>query len=322
MGVRGLTAMLAAWLLSAQACSKSEPAAPAEPPTPAPAPAAAEPVERPPVVPGRVAREHKPGTEHEVPPPPEGKVWAMGTVNRMPGIFRPIKNVVDVCVYRDDELPCVETDNVGFYRIAVPRNAQVALLFRGEGLTPTVRPFVTGDEIVMLGNSRVANDKGFDGIAEAIGIENPPNTGGVFFAGVTGTTATLEPASGTRFFLKYGDQIDAEATGVPMRGSGGFLGVAPGMTKIRFKHEDGPCRFLTENLMSGWPDPKDPGVAVVPVLAGHHVHTIAMYCGKDSHAKVPGGAKPRTESPTATQTEPTEPPSATAASKSAATKED
>jgi hypothetical protein len=263
-----------------------------------------------------VPKAHVPN--RELPPPPEGKIWVTGMVNRTSGLMPPQKVAAEVCVYEHDDVPCVVTDTAAYFEIAVPRNEQVALLFRGSGLTPTLRPFITTDENMNIGNSRVANKAGFDPIAKAIGIENPPNTGGIFFAGVTGTTATLEPASGTRFFLKYGDKLDSEAKGVPMRGTGAFLGVKPGLTKIRFKHEDGPCRFRSDNLMSGWPDPKDPGVAVVPVLAGHHVHAITMYCGKDSHEKHPGLNRPRATNQA--KKTPTKPASATAADKPASTK--
>ncbi|MGD8859097.1 MAG: hypothetical protein PVI30_03740 [Myxococcales bacterium] len=239
---------------------------------------------------GRIPKKHDP--DLALPEPPEGMIWVSGSINRSPGGFVPDKEVKDVCVYGRPELPCAESDSAGVYHVAVPKSSKVALLFKGAGLTPTLRVFMTGGEAMNLGNTRVANDSGFTRIAKALGEELRPDRGGIFFAGREGTTATLEPDSGTRFFVDYGNDLVPDAKGVPLRGYGGFLNVEPGETRIRFAHAEGPCRFRTDNNMSGWPDPLDPGVAVVPVVAGHHVHMTTMYCGEEN-AQGQAATKPK-----------------------------
>lgn len=289
--IRGRAVLCAlALLLGCSGGSKQEPsteaANPAEPakaalgagakPGATDAPAAAKPAE--PEPPGKQPKPHDPN--RTLPPPPDGMIWISGTVNGAPG-GTIARSVTDVCIFERDDLPCAETDMAAVFSIAAPKNAPIALLFKGPKLTPTLRPFVTGKENMNIGNTRVANEAGVMRVAKALDQEERPDRGVIFFAGVTGTTATLEPASGTRFFLSYGSKLDPDARGVPLRGTAGFFNVMPGKTAIRFQHADGPCRFRTDNPMSGWPDPADPGVAIVPVLPGHHVHLTTMYCGKD-----------------------------------------
>ncbi|MDD9933350.1 MAG: hypothetical protein OXT09_07105 [Myxococcales bacterium] len=286
-------------LVTMASCGKDEPAPEPAKPAPASAPAKTpdqadapkpEPAGAAPAPPTRAPKPHQ--RDRKQPPPPDGMVWISGTVNRAPGVFKPDTTVTDVCVHERKDLPCAETDNAGYYEIAVPKEQNVALVFRGPKLTPTLRVFVSPKESLNLGNTRVADTSGLQRIAKAVGTEETPDKGGIFFGGVQGTTATLEPPSGKRFFLAYGNNLEPEAKGVPLRGSGGFVAVTPGKTAIRYSHPEGKCWYHEGNAMGGWPDPADPGVAIVPVLPGHHVHMTTMFCERKESAK-PKAGKPQ-----------------------------
>lgn len=227
-----------------------------------------------------VAKEELPVVS-ELPPPKPGMVWAEGTINNLAGRqFRPHKIDVEVCVFEQGDLPCVKTNERGGFAIQVPKHSEVALLFRSDKLIPTIRPFLTGDGPVQLGNSRVANLKGVKGVAELMGKEYHEDEGVVFIGGVEGVTAQVIGQKPPSFFLDRADVMDSEATSMPMHGSGGFFNVKPGMARLRFSLADGKCFFRKDNILSGWPDPAQRDVARVPIRPGHYTHMISMLCEK------------------------------------------
>lgn len=216
----------------------------------------------------------------KLPPKKKGFVRVTGMVNADFGRPTPITKRVKICPYQPKDIPCVGTRVDGTFAIDLPQMSQVALRFEGPGLTPALRAFITRKQDVYLGNTRVANAMGLAKIANAMETSLQEGTGAVFFSGVEGVSARLEPPSGRLFYLNVANQWIPEATGILLRGTAGFLNVDPGIVRLRFSHPKYKCRFRYDNTMSGWPDPKDPSVAVVPIVANQHTYVTTMYCGK------------------------------------------
>ncbi|MGD8861744.1 MAG: hypothetical protein PVI30_17165 [Myxococcales bacterium] len=204
-------------------------------------------------------------------------VTVSGHVNG--GLFTMARDPVQVCVVEPEEFDCVETDDIGQFEIEAPAHSQVALTFHGEKLSDTVRAFLTAGEDLELGNTRMANAAGLSGIAGAMGLDEDPDKGSLFFSGLEFVSVELEPASGERFFLDYGGNLIEDAQWVGLRGMGGFLNVEPGRVALRFERPNFECSFNPENTLSGWPHPEDPGLAIVPILPGYHTATVTMFCG-------------------------------------------
>lgn len=223
-----------------------------------------------------------------------GTLWVTGTVNNLGGRRRVAREGdAEVCVFEHGDLPCVKTrGQSGAFAIEVPKLAEVALLLRGDKLIPTLRAFVTGDQDMDIGNSRVANELGLSAIAQAQGKPFDEKLGGLFFGGVEGVSARLEPASGELFFIDMAGGIVPGAKTVPMHGSGGFYNVQPGVVRVHFSLEGGHCRYRRENTFSGWPDPERPDVARVPVRPGHHTHLVSMFCERDTPASATAPTAP------------------------------
>ncbi len=215
--------------------------------------------------------------EPDEPGEPGPPIMVTGHVNG--GLFSMSRDPVSVCGHEPADLGCTETDLFGQYAIEAPANTEVALVITGDGLTPTLRVFVTGEEDLELGNTRMANEAGLRSIAEGMGVEHDPEAGAVFFGGVEFVSAALEPHSGERFFLDVSGRLLEDAVWIEPRGSGGFLNVEPGEVSLRFARPHYECSFHFNNSLSGWPDPDDPGIARVPILPGHHTSLISMYCG-------------------------------------------
>lgn len=234
----------------------------------------------------------------DLPPAREGMVWVTGTVNNLAGrAVRPrgAKDSATICVHGQGDLPCVEADGQGKFAIQVPQHAEVALLFRGEYLTNTLRAFVTTDRTVELGNSRIPNEQGLAPIAKAQRKRIRKGRGGLFFGGMAGTTTSLEsasgkPASGELFFTGFRDQLLPDEKAVPMHGTGGYYNVRPGVVRVRFAKPGAECSFRADNTFSGWPDPSSPDVARVPVLPGHLTHLVTMPCLPVAAPASAGGA--------------------------------
>lgn len=219
--------------------------------------------------------------ERPLPAPKAGMVWAIGTVNNLAGrAARPRgpKDMAQICVHGHAEIACVDTDEKGQYAIEVPAASEVALVFRGEFLTPTLRAFMTTDQNIQLGNSRVPNEKGLSPIAKASNKRLRKRAGTLFFGGSPGTTTWLEPKSGDLFYIGFRNELLPDAKAVPMHGTGGYFNVKPGIVRVRFERPGSVCSYRPENTFSGWPDPQRKDVARVPVMAGHVTHLVTMGC--------------------------------------------
>jgi len=203
-----------------------------------------------------------------------------GTINKNNALISatPTKPV-QVCIWRRDDLPCADVGEEGVYEVKAPSKQRIALAIKGGGLWPTLRAIVTGDKDMDLGNTRVVNEKGLKSVADALGVAHDPTLGALFFSGVVDVSVKLEPASGTVFYLDQAGNLEKGARAITMRGIGGFTEVQPGEVRLRFAHPTGECGFLPDNNMGGWPDPADPGVAIVPIEPGYHTSLVTMYCG-------------------------------------------
>ncbi|MDD9940336.1 MAG: hypothetical protein OXU20_04640 [Myxococcales bacterium] len=214
-------------------------------------------------------------------PPGTGMVWVTGTVNNLGGRqVRRREDVVEVCVYQQGDLPCRKTGDHGAFAIPVPQHMEAALVFRGDGLTPTLRAFVTADQPIELGNSRVANEVGVTRVAEGLDTKYKGDRAVVFFSGVPGVTAQVAGGDGVPFFIDRTGTLLKDQKSIPMFGTGGIMNVKPGVARVRFELAGGECAFGGDNTMSAWPDPKAPDVVRVPVAPGHHTHTVTMRCDK------------------------------------------
>ena len=84
---------------------------------------------------------------------------------------RSLRGKTRICVHRSKPQICTSSDEYGAYSIDVPEKAKVALVYSGDGLTPTLRAFVTGNGPMQLGNTRVASDAGLAGIARIVQLD-------------------------------------------------------------------------------------------------------------------------------------------------------
>jgi hypothetical protein len=182
---------------------------------------------------------------------------------------------VEVCVWKRDDIPCIESDSLGQYVLpGVPASSEIAITYRKAGYLGILSPLTTGTDDIM-GQWDMATDADAAAFAAAAGFSYPlEDTGLIFFRGngtdVTGVTATIAPSSGVGpVFVDASGAPDSSLTGTSSAQWGLFGNVAPGDVEVTITHPSHSCK----KQVIGWSAAGATGR--VPVTAGYLVAITA-----------------------------------------------
>ena len=208
-------------------------------------------------------------------------VVASGDVRRaMPGArfedLGPVEGAT-VCVHERPDVACATSTATGAFELRfVPALSEVALAFVAAGYQSALVPVVTDERPLRL----VLAMEPADAIAArnaAAGAAADPESGSIGFvaveaAGVPDVSVTAVPAGDGPYYVGADHAVDPSLDATSERGFGFVLGLAPGITRLRFAHPTLAC----DMPLLGWPSTD--GTVRAPVAAAHET-AVAVLCG-------------------------------------------
>ncbi len=214
-----------------------------------------------------------------------GTTAVSGTIVALVDLTTPVAGL-QVCVYGDSSIPCVQTDSSGAYTITgVPADQEILLEYTKATYFPSLVTVKTRTSPIDIGEFPAPTEQEANVFAAIVGITidktkaqvlatavQPGSTGG--FIGQDGVTVSLAPQSGTGpYFTNSSNLPDTSLTSTSTSGLGLFANVNPGDPEITFIR---PGKSCTPHDMA-WPGTAANSVRIKTV-AGYLVGGGAVQC--------------------------------------------